>query len=81
MKRPRFETIKMRVRRDILHGSSRNVANFLSRKMKKNQRLVYLKHNTLVGSFAYWTAIVENLELVTFNVRIPKKKKSGRRAS
>jgi hypothetical protein len=59
MKRPRFEVIKMKVPRGPL-GSSVAVANRLSRALKKNQRLVYLKHNTLINNSAHWTAIVEN---------------------
>lgn len=59
MKRPRFEVIKMRVRRGA-KGSSHAVAERLNRTLKKNQVLVYLKHNTLIGEWAHWTAIVEN---------------------
>lgn len=55
----RFEVIKMRVRRGD-KGSSVEVANHLDRLLKKNQHVIYLKHNTLVGNWAYWTAIVEN---------------------
>jgi len=61
LKRPRFEVLKMKVPRGDA-GSSIEVANVLSQRMKKNQRLVYLKHNTLVGKWAYWTAILENRE-------------------
>lgn len=61
MKRPRFEVLKMKVRRGP-NGSSVAVVTRLNRTLKKNQRLVYLKHNTLVNSWAFWTAIVENVE-------------------
>jgi hypothetical protein len=61
MKRPRFEVLKMKVRRGR-NGSSVEIAHRLNRTLKKNQRLVYLKHNTLVNLWAYWTAIIENVE-------------------
>lgn len=61
--RSRFEVLKMKVKRDLLEGSSANVAKTLNRKLKKTQTLVYLKHNTLVGNWAYWTAIIENAEV------------------
>jgi|GEM_PF-3821411 len=59
MKRPRFEVIKMRVRRGP-KGSSVAVAKRLCRTLRKDQVLLYLKHNTLLNGHAYWTAIVEN---------------------
>jgi hypothetical protein len=41
-------------------GSSHSVVDRLNRTLLWDQRLVYLKHNTLIGEKAYWTAIVEN---------------------
>jgi hypothetical protein len=58
-KRPRFEVIKLKVWRGT-NGSSYAVCAELNRKLKKHQRLVYLKHNTLINNRAYWTAIIEN---------------------
>jgi hypothetical protein len=57
--KPRFEVLKMKVRRGP-KGSSEEVVQRLNRTLTKHQRLVYLKHNTLVNSWAYWTAIIEN---------------------
>lgn len=61
--KPRFQVLKMKVRRDQFQGSSANVVKRLNRELKKDQALVYLKHNTLVGNWAYWTAIIENKEI------------------
>lgn len=59
MKRPRFEVLKMKVRRGR-KGSSVAIVDRLNRTLKADQALVYLKHNTLVNDWAYWTAIIEN---------------------
>lgn len=64
MKRPRFEVLKMKVRR-APYGSSHEVAKILNRKLKADQSVVYLKHNTLVNDTAYWTAIVENVDVIS----------------
>jgi hypothetical protein len=76
----RFEVLKFKVRRDS-YGSSRRVVELLNKKLKPNQALVYLKHNTLVNDTAYWTAIIENRgHLLVLNLRKSAKsadKKSG----
>jgi hypothetical protein len=59
MKRPRFEVLKMKVRRWSKTGSSAEVVKKLNR-LRPNQSVVYLKHNTLVNDTAFWTAIIEN---------------------
>jgi hypothetical protein len=71
MKRPRFEVIKLKVKRPFV-GSSREVCKKLNRLVRKDQALVYLKHNTLVGNWAFWTAIVENIDVITLRARMPK---------
>jgi hypothetical protein len=70
--RPRFEALTLKLRSATAFEA--DLAAALNRKLKKNQRVIYVAGPICTDHGTYWELIIETLDFVTLRVRVPERK-------